>query len=328
MSPALAVAFGQHVVVDQRMEAVTPTPVPDVPDERTVMEQLAVLLEELIAQPIVEGGATRFGEQFGQNAVMPIFADRRRAAVAVAGQKPAARRVLRGYRRFRPRPRMGTAVLVLLNPNALLISQLHLRDRARLANGSRASRSRRRFAALCLRYGAAHQAVHLLFLIPYYRTAWMAMEDPLRRIDSVGLSEDHLGCRRSTCATFCQRSKDQKAPLPRVAISDLELLIYPLELIRWYSAEEQKRPNCGKIPRSSEGIRTANVVVEMPRPCTRKKMAGTISRNHLANDNTGPRPTPSRPVTTTGARLLSELRTKWSPFRHLPSEQNLLQYPH
>ena len=51
--PAFAVRRGEAVVVDQRMEAVAP-PVPDVPDERTLMEQLAMLLEEPVAQPVIE----------------------------------------------------------------------------------------------------------------------------------------------------------------------------------------------------------------------------------------------------------------------------------
>ena len=44
----LAVALSQLVVVDQRMETVTSAPVPDMPDERAIVEQLAVLLEETI----------------------------------------------------------------------------------------------------------------------------------------------------------------------------------------------------------------------------------------------------------------------------------------
>ena len=43
----------EPVVVDQRREAVLAA-VPDVPDERPVLEQLAVLLEELVAKPGVE----------------------------------------------------------------------------------------------------------------------------------------------------------------------------------------------------------------------------------------------------------------------------------
>src|SRR3984885_6242748 len=50
--PALAVGCGEPVVIDQRMEAVSP-PVPDVPDEGALMEQLTVLLEESVTQPIV-----------------------------------------------------------------------------------------------------------------------------------------------------------------------------------------------------------------------------------------------------------------------------------
>src|SRR5680860_616892 len=51
---ASAVALGQLVVINQRMKAIAFAAVPDVPDEGPLMEQLAVLLEELIAQPVVE----------------------------------------------------------------------------------------------------------------------------------------------------------------------------------------------------------------------------------------------------------------------------------
>ena len=46
-------AVGQAVVVDQGLEARL-VPVPDVPDERAVLEQLAVLFEEPVAEPLVE----------------------------------------------------------------------------------------------------------------------------------------------------------------------------------------------------------------------------------------------------------------------------------
>ena len=42
------------MVVDQGVEAVALAAVPDVPDERPVVEQLAVLLEEAVAEPVVE----------------------------------------------------------------------------------------------------------------------------------------------------------------------------------------------------------------------------------------------------------------------------------
>ena len=51
--PAFAVRRGKTVIVDQRMEAVAP-PVPDVPDEGALVEQLAMLREEAVAQPVVE----------------------------------------------------------------------------------------------------------------------------------------------------------------------------------------------------------------------------------------------------------------------------------
>jgi len=43
------------VIVHECREAVTAAPVPDVPDERALVEELAVLLEESVAQPILKG---------------------------------------------------------------------------------------------------------------------------------------------------------------------------------------------------------------------------------------------------------------------------------
>src|SRR3954453_7441882 len=51
--PAFAVRRGEAVIVDQSMEAVAP-PVPDVPDERALLEELTMLGEEAVAQPVVE----------------------------------------------------------------------------------------------------------------------------------------------------------------------------------------------------------------------------------------------------------------------------------
>ena len=48
---ALTVRGGETVVVDERMEAVSPT-VPDMPDEGTLLENRAVLCEESVAQPV------------------------------------------------------------------------------------------------------------------------------------------------------------------------------------------------------------------------------------------------------------------------------------
>jgi hypothetical protein len=41
--------------------------IPDVPDERAMMEEPTMLFEEAVAQPVVEGGAwftTGFGQEF------------------------------------------------------------------------------------------------------------------------------------------------------------------------------------------------------------------------------------------------------------------------
>ena len=59
------------MVVDQRVEAVAATTVPDVPDEGTMVKQLAVLIEEAIAKPIIEAVAAHIREKLGQNANIP-----------------------------------------------------------------------------------------------------------------------------------------------------------------------------------------------------------------------------------------------------------------
>ena len=41
------------------MEAITRPAIPDVPDERAMVEEFAVLLEEVMTQPIVQGRAWR-----------------------------------------------------------------------------------------------------------------------------------------------------------------------------------------------------------------------------------------------------------------------------
>ena len=74
--PAFAVRRGEAVVVDQRMEAVAP-PVPDVPDERALMEQLAMLREETVAQPVIErlAGEADVGEQARELRGRPLGAE-------------------------------------------------------------------------------------------------------------------------------------------------------------------------------------------------------------------------------------------------------------
>jgi len=60
------------VVVHQRREALA-VPVPDVPDEGPVVEQLAVLLEEGVAQPLLQGaGVSDGGEQVGERLRVPV----------------------------------------------------------------------------------------------------------------------------------------------------------------------------------------------------------------------------------------------------------------
>ena len=52
---AFAVGTCQAVVVDERVEAVAAS-VPDVPYEGAVVEESTVLLEEAVAEPVVNGG--------------------------------------------------------------------------------------------------------------------------------------------------------------------------------------------------------------------------------------------------------------------------------
>ena len=75
-APAFAVRRGEAVVVDQRMEAVAPA-VPDVPDEGALVEQLAMLLEEAVAQPVVErlAGIAGLGEQARELRRRPVGAE-------------------------------------------------------------------------------------------------------------------------------------------------------------------------------------------------------------------------------------------------------------
>lgn len=56
------------------MEAIAFAAVPDVPDERAVMKQLAMFLEELIAQPIIEIRTARIGQQLRKYSVIPVIA--------------------------------------------------------------------------------------------------------------------------------------------------------------------------------------------------------------------------------------------------------------
>ena len=64
----------KSVIVNQCGEAAL-VPIPDVPDERALMEKRAVLLEEAVAQPIVERlpAETGFRQQLIQHGGRPIF---------------------------------------------------------------------------------------------------------------------------------------------------------------------------------------------------------------------------------------------------------------
>src|SRR5680860_18940 len=69
-----AVAFGQPVITNQRVKAIALAAIPDVPDKWPMMEQLAVLVEELIAQPLIEAAGASVCEQFREPVVTPPIA--------------------------------------------------------------------------------------------------------------------------------------------------------------------------------------------------------------------------------------------------------------
>jgi hypothetical protein len=72
----------EFVVIDQGMEAVFAA-VPEVPDERALVEQVAVLLEEFVAQPVVEGGF--FGAGGGEQVAFVEWAEGGSEQAAQAG---------------------------------------------------------------------------------------------------------------------------------------------------------------------------------------------------------------------------------------------------
>ena len=91
-APAFAVWGREAMVVDQRVEAVAP-PIPDMPDEGALMEQLAMLGEEAVAQPIIERLAGKtWLPRAGLRASRPTNRCRRRRLEA---RSDAARRVAR-----------------------------------------------------------------------------------------------------------------------------------------------------------------------------------------------------------------------------------------
>ena len=91
---ALAVSCGQLVVVDQRVKAVAASAVPDVPHERAMVEQLAVLVEEAVAEPLIEAVAVYIGEDGSEDGITPFVAVRRRKQA----QQPIPGRRFASYR--------------------------------------------------------------------------------------------------------------------------------------------------------------------------------------------------------------------------------------
>ena len=67
--------MGELVIIHQRAETVL-EPVPDVPDEGAMMEERAMLLEESVAQPVLQrsAGVIHLGEQGFLPGGVPILA--------------------------------------------------------------------------------------------------------------------------------------------------------------------------------------------------------------------------------------------------------------
>lgn len=127
-----AIAFGKLVVVDQSMETIALAAIPDVPDEGAVVEQLAVLFEELVAQPVFEALFACLSEEFGEDAVVPASLSlRERAGVRVVGGAQQFQQPLGSGPLAAHRGDADNAVLILeaiqrlgfLHPCALLVSQ-------------------------------------------------------------------------------------------------------------------------------------------------------------------------------------------------------------
>ena len=74
---ALPVRRSQLVIVDQGVEAIARPAIPDVPDERAMMEEFAVLLEEVVAQPMLQAVSIRLrvGNQLVFQARRPILTE-------------------------------------------------------------------------------------------------------------------------------------------------------------------------------------------------------------------------------------------------------------
>ena len=174
----------EFVVVDQGREAIL-EPIPDVPDEGAVVEELAVLEKELLAEPGVEGsaGVVNAVEQFGERVVRP--------GLAIGGgqqvEQAIGRRRLSPYRREADDAvRVGIAgqALAARDPFALLVGQLHLRvEFGRPAVPEEAGDGDLQHARVVAQPAVSRP---LLLLIPDDRTTGVAVEDPLGGIVAVG----------------------------------------------------------------------------------------------------------------------------------------------
>ena len=177
-----AALLGELVVADQRVETVPPAVV-DVPDEGAVVEQLAVLLEEAVAQIVVERGGACLGEELSEHAVVPVVAEGgcQQCEEAVAGGglgaygRDADDAVLVG---------VGKQLLATLHPFALLAGELHFGILLRGPAVPEKAGDRD------LQYGGvgAERAVGgpLAGFVPDHRAAGVAVEDPLGGVVGVG----------------------------------------------------------------------------------------------------------------------------------------------
>ena len=183
---ASAVVLRQLVIVDQGVETVAFAAVPDMPDERTMMDQLAVLFEEAVAQPVVEARAAGPREQLVEHAVVPGVAE---------GGGQQFEQPLAGGRLAPHRGNADDAVLVrpgsqpraTPRPFALLVGQFHT---GILFCGPAIAEQARGGG---LQYGEVSAELSLgsplLCSVPDDRPAGVAVKDPLGGIVGVGTGE-------------------------------------------------------------------------------------------------------------------------------------------
>ncbi|MPM04011.1 hypothetical protein SDC9_50278 [bioreactor metagenome] len=177
----------EPVIVDQDREAV-PQSVPDMPNERTVLEEPAVLGEELFPQPSFQGFAGVVGifQQLGQDVAGP--------GVAVGGGKQVQQPV--GGREFTPHGRNADDTVAVrtgqqgftpVHPLPLHVGQFHLPVKL---GGPAISQEA---GDGDLQHGVAGPQGSvggpLGSIVPQDGAAWMAVEDPLGGVVGIGFRE-------------------------------------------------------------------------------------------------------------------------------------------